>query len=96
MQEGEVTYKRIHMCQDIRGALKNWKKKDYQTAFPTLSVDEAREHLLDCLAKGWKVLPFGSPCEGFSYQDGCPGHPMEPPPGPPEWAPPYLQVKAKP
>jgi hypothetical protein len=28
---------------------------------------------MDELAKGRKVLPTG-PCEGFSYDAGCPGH----------------------
>lgn len=41
----------------------------------TLSWDEAQSYLFDCLAKGWKVIPLTSnPCEGFSYQTGCPGH----------------------
>lgn len=25
--------------------------------------------------QGKKVLPFGDPCDGFSYETGCPGHP---------------------
>ncbi len=24
--------------------------------------------------EGVKVIPFGEPCEGFSYQTGCSGH----------------------
>lgn len=24
--------------------------------------------------EGKRVIPIGEPCEGFSYQDGCPGH----------------------
>jgi hypothetical protein len=68
-----------HMCVDIRGMLRN-------TRFPagyhgvmhhddgrSMKPEEARESLYDALAKGWKVLPTG-PCEGFSYQTGCPGH----------------------
>lgn len=27
------------------------------------------------LAQGKRVLPMSKDCEGFSYQDGCPGHP---------------------
>jgi hypothetical protein len=35
---------------------------------------EAIEWLYDELAKGRRVLPMGPPCEGFSYETGCPGH----------------------
>ena len=68
-----------HMRLDIRGCLKN-------TAYPsgfrdlvrdddgnTLSPEDAREWLLDELAKGHKFLPV-SDCEGFSFETGCPGH----------------------
>lgn len=31
-------------------------------------------------AKGRRVLPMGDDeCEGFDYQTGCPGHPIEEP-----------------
>lgn len=69
----------LHVCVDIRGLLKN-------TQFPagyrnllidndgeTLNPEAARDYLMDCLAKGWKVLPMGE-CPGFSYETGCPGH----------------------
>jgi hypothetical protein len=39
-----------------------------------LSGKEVREVLYDELAKGRKVIPMGEPCEGFSYDTGCPGH----------------------
>ncbi len=72
----------IHLCVDIRGLLrksdrelKGWIKDD---SGRIVTPSEARELLLDEIAKGRKVLP-GSypPCEGFSYETGCPGHVQE-------------------
>lgn len=72
-----------HMCIDVRGVLgcnKNMLKKlfvDNETG-KFLTADEAREHLMDCLSEGKEVIPFGEPCEGFSYKTGCPGHTPSP------------------
>lgn len=38
------------------------------------NVAEYRSMLAELLADGIKCLPVGEPCEGFSYQTGCPGH----------------------
>ena len=70
--------RRVHVCLDIRGAL-SWTKKRLARLMRHESgrwatADEAREALLDEVAKGRKVLPIGEPCEGFDYQTGCPGH----------------------
>lgn len=81
----------VHMCLDIRGALR-WGKSQLKGMFTddtgrALSADEAREHLYDCLAKGWRVIPLTpQPCEGFSYETGCPGHPLLTPADTPEEA----------
>lgn len=40
-----------------------------------LSTSEAREWLKKQREEGKKVIPWGTPCEGFSYETGCPGHP---------------------
>lgn len=69
----------VHMCIDIRGMLA-WPKRRLARAFRVdgggwATAHEAREHLLDQIAMGRKVLPFGKACEGFSYDTGCPGHP---------------------
>lgn len=69
----------FHVCADIRGMLR-WDGRKLNGALlrddgSKMSADEVREVLYDCLAKGWKVLPVGNPCEGFSYETGCPGHP---------------------
>ena len=36
--------------------------------------EEVKQFLLECQAKGWKVLPM-SKCDNFDYQKGCLGHP---------------------
>jgi hypothetical protein len=50
-----------------------------------MTATEGKLFLMECLQKGWEVLPLGQPCEGFSYQTGCPGH--EQPDRPDERAP---------
>lgn len=73
----------MHLCVDIRGMLR-WPARKLSRALQhadgrRMSAEEVRETLYDCLAKGWKVLPLGDPCEGFSYETGCPGHPVSEP-----------------
>jgi hypothetical protein len=68
------------MCVDIRGVLR-WSNKKLAGMFThddgrRCSGPDAREFLLDQLALGRRVLPMGGPCEGFSYETGCPGHPV--------------------
>lgn len=72
-----------HMCADIRGMLNNHRRKGSlkgifknEETGQSLSDDEAREYLYDCLAKGWRVLPMGG-CDNFDYQTGCKGHSQE-------------------
>lgn len=71
----------IHMCVDISGVLR-WPDKDLAKLFKEddgthRSGAYVRDWLKLQLAQGKKVLPMGKPCEGFSYQTGCPGHPVE-------------------
>lgn len=68
----------IHGCVDVRGVLA-WPKRMLRGMFrengKTLTPDQARDYLLDELAQGHLVLPMSNPpCEGFSYEAGCPGH----------------------
>ena len=68
------------MCVDIRGML---RRPDRELRGCTdddgrkLTPRQVREALMDELAKGRKVLPFGPICEGFSFETGCPGHENE-------------------
>jgi hypothetical protein len=71
----------VHMSIDIRGVL-NWPKRRIAGLFKhsdgrRASADEVRDHLHDMLSEGKRCLPFGKPCEGFSYETGCPGHSVD-------------------
>ena len=72
--------KMYHMCLSVRGALMNWSDQRMAGLFNhddgrPMSAREAKEKLMDELAKGHEVIPCGPVCEGFSYSgDGCPGH----------------------
>lgn len=71
-----------HFCIDIRGFIKNNRfPKGYRGVFQhddgtPMDPNEAREFLFDELAKGRKVIPCG-PCDNFSYETGCGGHPVQ-------------------
>ena len=68
------------MCMNVRGALMNMNDEQLADAFlhddgGRMTAQEAKAALLDELAKGRKVIPLGTPCEGFDYTGGgCPGH----------------------
>jgi len=72
-----TVHRTIHCCLDIRGALR-WPLRRLRGMFRidgrACSGAQAREILLDHLSQGRRVLPMGEPCEGFSYETGCPGH----------------------
>lgn len=81
---GAPVSKTIHMCLDLRGALTNWGPRQTRGVLRdesgrALSHREVREWLLDQMQMGRKVVPYGKPCEGFSYETGCPGHEESPP-----------------
>lgn len=68
-----------HMCLDVRGALHNWTDRQMRGVFQhddgrEMTVREAKNALMDEIAKGHKVIPC-SPCDNFDYQKGCLGHP---------------------
>jgi len=67
---------RIHVCQDVDGALRNWTKKQWQSVAKNngMSIDEAKAEFKKYQAEGKRVIPIGPACEGFSFQTGCPGH----------------------
>lgn len=83
VNEEPRAYTTIHMCLSVRGALRNWSKRELATLFThddgrKMTASEARDALLDELAKDHEVIPLGPPCEGFDYEAGCPGHRQEP------------------
>ncbi len=72
--------KLIHMCLDVRGALANWSDREMRGVFKdkdgrVLSVREAKDFLMDEIAKGHRVIPIGD-CDAFDFETGCPGHPV--------------------
>lgn len=73
----------FHVCQDVRGAILNFKAREWRNCVTdetgrTLTPAEVKNWFMDQLAEGKKVVPFGQPCEGFSFETGCPGHKSEP------------------
>lgn len=72
----------IHVCLDVRGCIHNgeWRRSLVGACYDSktsrkLTASEILDELLDHVAAGHKVIPYGNPCEGFSYETGCPGHP---------------------
>jgi hypothetical protein len=69
-----------HMCVDIEGVLR-WPDKKLGKFFTDDGVHRPVKYVRDWLeiqlSQGKKVLPIGEPCEGFSFQTGCPGHPID-------------------
>ena len=70
---------RRHICQSVDGALVNWGNREWKSIAKSnnCSVDEAKRAFLTYAREGKRVIPIGDPCEGFDYQKGCPGHPVE-------------------
>ena len=70
-----------HMRIDVRGVLTNWNPRDWRgcvttRAGRTLTTAEVHEGFLDALAAGKRYVPLGEPCEGWTDEEGCPGHPL--------------------
>ncbi len=71
--------KSYHLCLDVRGALHNWSDREMRGVFKhddgrPMTPREARDTLMDEIAKGHKVIPCSSECDNFDYQEGCLGH----------------------
>ncbi len=68
----------LHVCQSVSRALKNWKKKTWEAMGRDndMTAAQIKERFRILEFEGIKVLPIGKECEGFSYETGCPGHPV--------------------
>jgi len=68
--------RKIHFCQDIQGALNNWSLDQWKAVARDnkITVEQVKSQFRHYLREGKRVLPFSEECDGFSYQDGCPGH----------------------
>lgn len=68
-----------HMCVDIEGVLR-WSNGKIAKLFTDEGEHKpgsvVRAWLKLQLAQGKRVLPMGE-CDTFSFQTGCPGHPVE-------------------
>ena len=62
----------IEMMLSPRGT--KWCKCMVDAKGRRMTVDEVRRALRAALAKGARVIPVGTRCEGFSDLTGCPGH----------------------
>lgn len=65
---------RVHMCMDIRGAIRNRSFEGMQHPDGTpMTAFEAENCLWELHANGVRVIPIGS-CDDFDDQKGCRGH----------------------
>lgn len=67
-----------HLCLSVRGALHNWRDRDMKRCFShddgrVMTVREAKNFLMDEIAKGHDVIPTCE-CDNFDYKKGCLGH----------------------
>ena len=77
-----MSTKTIHMCIDIAGCLRRISEGDKSLACAFTDEDGRPmittvllAQLQSLLDDGKRVMPMGEPCEGFSDETGCPGHP---------------------
>ena len=70
----------IHFCQSVDGALKNWDRRQWEQVAKHngMTANAVKERFRIWQFEGKRVIPIGEACEGFSYVDGCPGHPTPP------------------
>lgn len=76
----------VHMCQNVRGALRNIKQARHMVFHDNgrkCTLVEARDFFLDELSKGHEVIPIAE-CNNFDYKKGCQGHPVKAESGAPE------------
>lgn len=67
------------MSINLAGILRNYKRKKINIFSDDngreLSDKEARQYIAELQAKGHKLMPMSSDCEGFDhFGGGCPGH----------------------
>lgn len=72
----------VHMGLSVRGALTNWKLRDFRGMFKaedgrTMTPQEAKATLLDELSQGHEVIPYGK-CDNWDWKKGCQGHSESP------------------
>ncbi len=75
---------KFHMCQSVRGAIRNWNARKWDEACSWIKKDdgthcrcgEELEHIFhELLARGIEKIPCGE-CDNFDPIEGCRGHPV--------------------
>ena len=66
----------------IRGAIRNGEHRgsllgNCTVDGRTLTADEILDVLIDHLAQGHEMLPYGPPCDRWDWKEGCNGHQKE-------------------
>ena len=68
------------MCQSVKGAIRNWKKREWKIASETMTFDGkkktpegVKDAFLDMLSEGILYIPIGD-CDNFDPKKGCLGH----------------------
>jgi hypothetical protein len=69
----------FHTSLSVRGAIR-WPDRELRNLVADENGDRftparARDWLASELAKGHEHLPIGRRCKGFTFRNGCPGHP---------------------
>lgn len=73
-----MSTKKFHIGLSVRGALK-WPKAGLKGLLRhedgrDMTPDEAYDVLLDELAQGHEVIPYGDDCDNWDWKKGCQGH----------------------
>jgi len=71
-----LAQREIHMRADVEGMLRNrsFDGLQHDDGRP-MSRQEAEDALFALLREGVRFIPVGEKCEGFTPEEGCPGHP---------------------
>lgn len=68
-----------HFCMSVEGPLRNWSKVEWKrmAKHEGITGEQLKDRFFKWHSEGKKVIPLGDPCEGFSYETGCPGNEMK-------------------
>lgn len=75
-----MSWNQAHLALNVKGLIDK-PKRQYQGLFAhddgrPMTPDEAKRYLLDELAKGHDLVPYGR-CDNFDPKKGCLGHPRK-------------------
>lgn len=69
-------YLTFHLSQSVDGALNHWGAAEWHSLAREnkTTVENVRKYFEKAKLEGKRVISIGGECEGFSYDNGCPGH----------------------